>query len=139
MYIPEAIVLHHRRGTLKSFSVRMFKYGMWMGELFKKHGEFVRWYAILPSVAILFSVFSLIISRLYHANNSPALNGIFISHSGLHTSIQVIFKMKSKYGLYALVVIPVQHITYGMGFLYSFANSLYKSKGVFFDSSKLRI
>ena len=131
LYIPEAIVLHHRRGTLKSFSVRMFKYGMWMGELFKKHGEFVRWYAILPSVAILFSVFSLIISPVY---TTPIivllLMGILYLILVFIASIQVIFKMKSKYGLYALVVIPVQHITYGMGFLYSFANSLCKSKGV---------
>jgi uncharacterized membrane protein len=109
----------------------MFKYGMWMGELFKKHGEFVRWYAILPSVAILFSVFSLIISPVY---TTPIivllLMGILYLILVFIASIQVIFKMKSKYGLYALVVIPVQHITYGMGFLYSFANSLCKSKGV---------
>ena len=62
LYIPEAQVLHHRRGTFKSFSVRMFKYGMWMAELFKKHGEFVRWYAFLPSVAIIFAVVLLISS-----------------------------------------------------------------------------
>jgi hypothetical protein len=44
------------------------------------------------------------------------------------TSIQVTFKMRSKYGLFALFVIPIQHITYGLGFLYSFANSLSHAK-----------
>ncbi len=129
LYIPEAKVLHHRRGTLKSFSVRMFKYGMWMAELFKKHGEFVRWYAFLPSIAILFAVLSLII---YPVSTAPImvllLMGILYFILIFVTSIQVIYKMKSKYGLFALFVIPVQHITYGLGFLYSFANSLLVSK-----------
>ncbi|MGB9133714.1 MAG: glycosyltransferase family 2 protein [Methanosarcina sp.] len=129
LYIPEAQVLHHRRGTLKSFSVRMFKYGMWMAELFKKHGEFVRWYAFLPSVAIIFAVSLLIASIIYF---TPilfllALSAIYFALI-LVTSIQVTYKMRSRYGLFALFIIPVQHITYGMGFLYSFANSLFLSK-----------
>jgi cellulose synthase/poly-beta-1,6-N-acetylglucosamine synthase-like glycosyltransferase len=129
LYIPEAQVLHHRRGTLKSFSVRMFKYGMWMAELFKKHGEFVRWYAFLPSIAIIFAVALLIASVIYF---TPilfllALGAIYFSLVFV-TSIQVIYKMRSKYGLFALLVIPIQHVTYGLGFLYSFANSLIISK-----------
>ncbi len=129
LYIPEAQVLHHRRGTPKSFSVRMFKYGMWMAELFKKHGEFVRWYAFLPSIAIIFAVALLIASIIYF---TPilfllALGAIYFSLVFV-TSIQVIYKMRSKYGLFALLVIPIQHVTYGLGFLYSFANSLIISK-----------
>lgn len=129
LYIPKAQVLHHRRGTFKSFSVRMFKYGMWMAELFKKHGEFVRWYAFLPSVAIIFAVVLLITSIMYFA---PILF-LFVLMAIYFvlvfvTSIQVTYKMRSKYGLFALFVIPVQHVTYGLGFLYSFANSLYLSK-----------
>lgn len=129
LYIPEAQVLHHRRGTLKSFSVRMFKYGMWMAELFKKHGEFVRWYAFLPSIAIIFGIALLIASIVYF---TPmlfllALAAIYFALV-LVTSIQVTYKMKSKYGLFALLVIPLQHITYGLGFLYSFANSPSLSK-----------
>jgi cellulose synthase/poly-beta-1,6-N-acetylglucosamine synthase-like glycosyltransferase len=129
LYVPEAKVLHHRRGTLKSFSVRMFKYGMWMAELFKKHGEFVRWYAFLPSISILFAVFSLIVSPVYATPIIILLiMGILYFILIFITSIQVIYKMKSKYGLFALLVIPIQHITYGLGFMYSFANSLFISK-----------
>ena len=107
LYIPEAQVLHHRRGTFKSFSVRMFKYGMWMAELFKKHGEFVRWYAFLPSVAIIFAVVLLITSIMYFA---PILF-LFVLMAIYFvlvfvTSIQVTYKMRSKYGLFALFVIP---------------------------------
>ena len=129
LYIPEAQVLHHRRGTFKSFSVRMFKYGMWMAELFKKHGEFVRWYAFLPSIAIIFAIVLLISSIRYF---TPILLLLTLATVYLIlvfiTSIQVTFKMRSKYGLYALFVIPIQHITYGLGFLYSFANSLSHTK-----------
>jgi len=129
LYVPEAQVLHHRRGTLKSFSVRMFKYGMWMAELFKKHGEFVRWYAFLPSIAIIFAVSLLIASII---DFTPilfllALTAIYFTLV-LITSVQVTYKMRSKYGFFALLVIPIQHVTYGLGFLYSFANSYFLSK-----------
>lgn len=129
LYIPKAQVLHHRRGTFKSFSVRMFKYGMWMAELFKKHGEFVRWYAFLPSIAIVFAVTLLIASIKY---STPivlllALTAVYFILVFV-TSIQVTYKMKSKYGLFALFIIPVQHFAYGLGFLYSFTNSPLISK-----------
>lgn len=129
LYIPEAQVLHHRRGTFQSFSVRMFKYGMWMAELFKKHGEFVRWYAFLPSIAIIFAVILLISSIKYFVPIVLlfALTIIYFILV-LITSIQVTYKMRSRYGLYALFVIPVQHITYGLGFLYSFVSSLSRTK-----------
>jgi cellulose synthase/poly-beta-1,6-N-acetylglucosamine synthase-like glycosyltransferase len=129
LYIPEAQVLHHRRGTFKSFSVRMFKYGMWMAELFKKHGEFVRWYAFLPSIAIIFAVILLISSIKFFIPIMLLLVLMAIYFIlVLITSIQVTYKMRSKYGLFALFVIPIQHVTYGLGFLYSFANSLFLSK-----------
>lgn len=129
LYIPEAQVLHHRRGTFKSFSVRMFKYGMWMAELFKKHGEFVRWYAFLPSIAIIFAAVLLISSIVYHTPIALlfAMMTIYFILV-LITSIQVIYKMRSKYGLFALFVLPIQHTSYGLGFLYSFAHSLSQSK-----------
>ncbi|HWQ44440.1 MAG TPA: glycosyltransferase family 2 protein [Methanosarcina barkeri] len=129
LYIPEAQVLHHRRGTFKSFSVRMFKYGMWMAELFKKHGEFVRWYAFLPSIAIVSAVVLLIASIHYPATSLLllALTAIYFILVFL-TSMQVTYKMRSKYGLFALFIIPVQHVAYGLGFLYCFTNSLFLSK-----------
>jgi cellulose synthase/poly-beta-1,6-N-acetylglucosamine synthase-like glycosyltransferase len=134
LYIPDAQVLHHRRGTLKSFSVRMFKYGMWMAELFKKHGEFVRWYAFLPSIAILFATSLLIASIIYsipiYSIPIMFLFALAATYFVLVfvTSLQVIRKMRSKYGFFALLVIPLQHVTYGLGFLYSFINSLLPSK-----------
>ncbi|HWR25538.1 MAG TPA: glycosyltransferase family 2 protein [Methanosarcina sp.] len=134
LYIPDAQVLHHRRGTLKSFSVRMFKYGVWMAELFKKHGEFVRWYAFLPSIAILFTASLLIAAIIYSipVYSTPILFLLILTTIYFVlvfvTSLQVTYKMRSKYGFFALFVIPVQHITYGLGFLYSFTNSLLLSK-----------
>lgn len=129
LYIPEAQVLHHRRGTFKSFSIRMFKYGMWMAELFKKHGEFVRWYAFLPSIAIVFAV-ALLLASIKYFTPSLILLALMVVYFILvfATSIQVAYKMRSKYGLFALFIIPVQHIAYGMGFLYSFTNSPLVSK-----------
>ena len=83
----------------------------------------------LPSIAIVFAVFSLIVSLAYSAPIIVLLILIALYFVLVFvTSIQVIYKMKSKYGFIALFVIPVQHVAYGLGFLYSFATSLLLSK-----------
>ena len=100
-----------------------------MAELFKKHGEFVRWYAFLPSIAILFAVILLIASIKYSTPSLLLLALVAVYFILVFiTSIQVAYKMKSKYGLFALFIIPVQHVAYGLGFLYSFTNSPLISK-----------
>jgi len=118
MFIPEAKVWHHRRGTIKTFSVRMFKYGAWMGELFKKHREIVRWYAFLPPAAVIFTVIalisfttSLILIKLLEYLVIIYLILILVS------SLQIIIKLKSPSGLLAIIILPIQHIAYGLGVL----------------------
>ncbi len=123
LFVPEAKVWHHRRGTIKTFSVRMFKYGAWMAELFKKHRETVRWYAFLPPMAIIYTIvvflnpFRFLILFQLLAILS-VLYFLFVSFS----VFQVISKMRSFKGILALVVFPVQHFMYGFGILFSTLN-----------------
>lgn len=117
-YVPEAKVLHHRRATLKSFSIRMFKYGAWMAELFRKHGELVRWYALLPPVAIIFTLVALVSSMKYLIlQNILAILVIMYIILVSFTALQVIHKMKSAYGLLVYLIVPLQHVMYGCGFM----------------------
>ncbi len=122
LYVPESIVWHHRRATIKSFSVRMFKYGAWMAELFKKHGDLIRWYALLPPFAIIFTmvliVGSLKLPVLIHSFG--ALLSIYLSLL-CFASVEVIKKMKSLSGLLTFLLLPIQHVAYGFGMLFKFA------------------
>lgn len=119
LFIPEAKVWHHRRGTIKSFSIRMFKYGAWMVELFKKHGNLVRWYALLPPMAILFtmvavisSVVSLILVKLL------GLLAFVYFTLILFTAVQVMKKMQSLHGILVFLILPIQHVMYGLGMIF---------------------
>jgi len=117
LYIPNAQVLHHRRGTLKSFSVRMFKYGMWMAELFKKHGEFVRWYAFLPSIAILFAVILLIASIKYSTPSLLLLALVAVYFILVFiTSIQVAYKMNQNMVFLPFLLFLCNTLLMGWGF-----------------------
>lgn len=119
LFVPEAKVWHHRRGTIKTFSVRMFKYGAWMAELFKKHREVVRWYAFLPVFAILFTFISMLSAfkyaiLIYIWLFLLAFYLLFVSI----TTLGVMHKMGSLTGLLTFAVIPIQHVMYGFGVLY---------------------
>lgn len=123
LFVPEAKVWHHRRGTIKTFSVRMFKYGAWMAELFKKHREIVRWYAFLPPMAIISFIFLTVGSFKYP--QLIFLLGFLVSTYLILISfyaLQVVSKMQSKKGLLTFVIIPTQHIMYGFGILSKIAS-----------------
>jgi GT2 family glycosyltransferase len=120
LYVPEAKVWHHRRATLKSFSIWMFKYGEWIKELFRKHRKFVRWYAPIPPIAIIFSIVAVVTSLKYILTIYFLTFFIIIYFSICFISaLQVLNKMKSVYGLVTLIVLPIQHISYGLGIFYS--------------------
>jgi cellulose synthase/poly-beta-1,6-N-acetylglucosamine synthase-like glycosyltransferase len=117
-YVPDAKVWHHRRATLKSFAIRMFKYGAWMAELFKKHGELVRWYALLPPIAVLFTIVAVVgsIKYLILVQLLVMLALVYFILISF-TAVQVMYKMKSIYSLLTFLVLPVQHVMYGFGVL----------------------
>lgn len=130
-YVPDAKVWHHRRATLKSFAIRMFKYGAWMAELFRKHRGLVRWYALLPPLAILFTIIALVSSIKYLL--LVQILGLFVLMYFIFisiTALQVIYKMKSMQGLLTFVVLPLQHVMYGLGVL-SKTYKFLKSNGDF--------
>lgn len=117
-YVPKAKVLHHRRATIKTFSIRMFKYGAWMAELFKKHRKLVRWYALLPPIAIIFTTIAIISSVKYVLLMKILLIlALMYFIIVLFSTIQVMYKMKSMYGLLTFLLLPVQHVMYGLGVL----------------------
>lgn len=123
LFVPEAKVWHHRRGTIKTFSVRMFKYGAWMAELFKKHREIVRWYAFLPPMAIVFTLIVLLspFKSLILFMLLAVLTVLYIMLVTF-SAFQVISKMRSLNGLLAVVIFPVQHLMYGFGVLSAIFN-----------------
>ena len=120
--IPDAKVWHHRTRTLWGFVKRMFRYGEATARIFRKHEELeflrMRWYGLLPVSALLVFIIILIAS-FYSAN---ALHILYISISiyllaDIITAISVIARTGMIYSIISILLIPLQHLLYAVGFL----------------------
>ena len=97
----------------KSFSIRMFKYGAWMTELFMKQGERSRWHALLSPIVIFFIIIAFI-SLIKHLLLAQVLGLLVLVYFILFTTVQVMYKMKSIYDLLSFLVLFVQYGMYGV-------------------------
>jgi len=119
MYIPSAVVWHHRVSSPKRFIRKMFAYGEGMARIIKKHKNSVRWYAFLPAIAVCIFV-AYVISKLFINNyllDVTFVSLIFLYSLGLlFSTVQVFKKFKSPKAIWTLFLLPLQHVAYGIGF-----------------------
>lgn len=115
LYNPEAMVWHHRVDTVKKLAQKMYKYGSSMADIAIKHRKPIRWYAWLP-LALVIGLTLLPFTFLHNTMFILAL-GSLISYIIIvaGTAVQVLLKQKSLHALTATYLLPVQHISYGMG------------------------
>jgi len=118
-FIPQAIVYHHRRATLLSFSKRMFLYGFGMAKMFQKHKRIIRWYAVFTPLILLFSLFAFLstIFTIIFFYIWLACFGLYLVLC-FYLTILTIQKEKNKLALLAPVIYTSQIVSYGIGFFY---------------------
>ena len=116
IYLPDAMVWHHRPASLKTFVKKMFLYGEAMGRLTRKNRGIVRWYAFAPMVAVLgivvaypFIVF--VPGGIYVYISVAAIYAIGV----FAATAQVARRLKSARSLETLFLLPTQHMSYGIG------------------------
>jgi len=117
LYIPDAVVYHRRPSTLTKFASKMFAYGKGMARLTRDRKIF-RSYSFIPSLAIL----SLILVYPVHIFVPNILNcyfGCLILYAiGLIvTTVHVCKRYDYKWGSLTLLLLPLQHLMYGLGFI----------------------
>jgi len=118
LYLPNIIVWHHRPNNIKEFVKKMFLYGEAMAKIMKKHKKVVRWYAILPSISILALLLAYPIIKLFPI--AVYLYGLAIVaylFALIISTVQVYRRYRSPFSLLTLVLLPLQHFSYGFGFL----------------------
>jgi len=127
-FIPDAIVYHRRRTSLKQFFRQVFNWGVARVNLGKIDSEMLEMIHFLPSVATLIIVTVTIGSIVLPVIFFPW----FLLGIGWILILSVwagIKKHNTKVGLYSLLVIPIQIIGYGLGFLFSFVRRFLFGKG----------
>jgi len=118
LYLPDVIVWHRRPDNLKKFIKKMFLYGESMAKITRKHKKIVRWYAFLPTFAMFALLIAYPLIKLFPFAAYMYMCGIFIYMMGLVISTAQVYR---SYGgiksLLVLLLLPIQHLSYGVGFL----------------------
>ena len=118
LYLPNIVVWHHRPDRLMKFARQMFSYGKANARVTRKYKKIIRWYNLPSALAVLSVIFSYPIIRFFH----PAVYiyavaiSIYIIALLISTG-QVLQRYNSWQSLLNLILLPVQHFTYGLGFL----------------------
>lgn len=120
--IPDAIVFHKRRTSLRKFFRQVFNWGVARINLYKISPEMLEWVHALPALALLLFI-SLLVAGLFSNAIWLAFRWILLLGtaalvlSGVHAAtVYRNFRM-----LYLVpIVIPIQIAGYGIGFLSAF-------------------
>lgn len=117
LYLPDAIVWHHRPDNMKKFIKRMYLYGKGMAKLARMR-KVIRWYSFLPTLAMFALLIAYPLIKWFPSVVYVYLSGIFIYVIGLVISTAQVYQSYRKIkSLLTLVLLPIQHISYGVGFL----------------------
>jgi glycosyltransferase involved in cell wall biosynthesis len=121
--VPDARVWHHETNSIKEFAVNMFHYGVNISNTVKKHRSFVTLNIPLTVTFILYLIFLLPLYLLLGPLAFiPLLLYIIFA---LAVYIEVSLKTKTIYSLIVFILLPVQHISYGLGVIW---NLVYNKK-----------
>ena len=117
LFDPSIAVSHHLSADLGSFARKNRSYGYAMARIQRRHGRLIRWYSPLPSVALGGGVVAAAADlRAGKARYVPLLALGFLSVSAYATR-QVYRDRRTLLALLVPVLLAVQYVCYGVGFL----------------------
>ncbi len=115
--VPNAMVWHHETNSIIQFATNMFHYGVNITNTVKKHKSFVTVNVPLTVVFIIYLIFLLPIYLLIGSIILiPLLLYLIFA---LAVLIEVGIKTRTIYSLLVLILLPIQHISYGLGVLWN--------------------
>ena len=124
---PKALVYQYRRKNIFEFSRQMVKYGEGRYKLVHKYVDTLKYYHLLPVIAIFYILLELIslillLFSLISFNDFIIITTPLILYLLLDVSyaILIIIRLRSLKSIYALLIFPAVHIGYGIGFLKGF-------------------
>ncbi len=111
--VPEAKIWHHETGSIKEFASNMFKYGVNISNTVKKHRSMI---TINVPLTTIFIAYLILLIPLYYFLGFITLipMGLYILFAIL-VFLEVIMRTKSLYSVLVFILLPVEHVAYGLG------------------------
>ena len=123
---PSIRSIYFARATLLELARQYWRYGYWKWRMLRRYPDTLRWRQALPPLFVL-SLISLLLVSIF----LPVLAFVLAGELFIYFSIMVIaglytaFRQQKPYlALGLALVIPVMHITWGCGFLWSILTTL---------------
>ncbi|MCL6559613.1 MAG: glycosyltransferase [Firmicutes bacterium] len=124
LYCSQAVVWHYRVNSVAGLVKKMHAYGYAMAVISLKNKCLVRWYGCLPSVALITAIATPLILHC------PSLGIFYLWCYAAYlflvtiTAFAVIKRLRSLKGLLTFILLPLQHISYGVVFYRDFYSIL---------------
>ena len=119
IYTNEAVIWHHRRTSISGFVKNMFKYGEAQSKMLIIYKRLIRNYAVLPSLFVIYLIIGFVLSLMTLQNVlkfyllTIALYLFMLTPSLIYT-----IRKTGLFGILSIIFLPIQHIAYGVGFLW---------------------
>lgn len=114
---PATAVSHHLSADFGSFARKNRSYGYAMARIQRRHGTLIRWYSPLPSLALGGGALAALVDlRSRRLRYVPALTLAFLV-VGAYATLQVYRDRRSPLALLVPLLLAVQYVCYGVGFL----------------------
>jgi GT2 family glycosyltransferase len=117
LYVPDAIVFHHRRKTARGIWIQYFEYGMGMAHVTRKHRRIPRWFAPLPTLSLV-AFASICGLTIAHSSLLPltlVVLGVYVA-ALFGTVVESLMRSQTWMSVGCLAILPLQHISYAVGY-----------------------
>jgi len=111
--VPEAKIWHHETGSIKEFARNMFRYGVNISNTVKKHRAMVT--INVPLTTLLIAYLILLVPLYYFLGLIALIPIIFYILFAVLVFLEVIIRTKSIYSFLVFILLPVEHVAYGLG------------------------
>jgi glycosyltransferase involved in cell wall biosynthesis len=115
--VPNARVWHHETNSINQFASNMFNYGVNITNTVKKHRRFV---TVNVPLTVVFIIYLIFLSPLYLLLGNIILIPLLLYFIfAMAVFVEVGIMTRTVYSLLVFILLPIQHIAYGLGVLWN--------------------
>lgn len=119
LYVPAVKVWHSETNSILEFTRNMFSYGVNISNTVRKHKSMVK---IIVPLTVIFILYLILLIPLYLTRGWLVLAPLFLYILfALAVFMEVALKTKTIFSLMIFLLLPLQHISYGLGIIYNLA------------------